>query len=429
MNFLSGLIVFELLGHQPMVVISRVSGMDSNPCIDIDNGWISLESTCRMSYVQCYRNSVVGEFNCPEGTYFHDDLGHCDWGSFCDEVPSGSEQDANVATTSSSSTLIPKTMSTVVTSSTSSTKSPPSSSTISGNEYLSYNEDISEKCSEIGFGKLGLTEFIGFIICEGGEPTSTEHCEPGTLYDIESEVCYDYCALEKQREKISSRLGDGGHNAEQQEHYVLLPNLAGTINCFDYSKNVCIHGSHYDPEIQNCRNFCTSKGDQEFSSLPGNIGGVICSDGKVIETIWCSHSDTSFDETSGVCMPSFPTTQLPPSYTTTQLPQTSTTTQPVSIENIFLPENETLTSKAEFFQNDFDDFAQSSSMPQLNGQFEERVETYESQEMPEKEKVKRRKKVKAELTLLHSGSEENSMPLSYYILAPLIEMFVFCLFQ
>lgn len=242
-----------------MVVISRVSGMDSNPCIDIDNGWISLESTCRMSYVQCYRNSVVGEFNCPEGTYFHDDLGHCDWGSFCDEgksvhrlsmnkflflpslseihyctaldatVPSASEQEANVAITSSSSTLFSKTMSTVVTSSTSSTKPPPSSSTISGNEYLSYTEDISEKCSEIGFGKLALTEFVGFIICEGGEPISTEHCEPGTLYDIESEVCHDYCALEKQRGKASSRLGDGGHNAKQQEQYVLLPNLAGTI--------------------------------------------------------------------------------------------------------------------------------------------------------------------------------------------------------
>mmetsp|Transcript_23091 Transcript_23091/g.47489 ORF Transcript_23091/g.47489 Transcript_23091/m.47489 type:complete len:203 (-) Transcript_23091:83-691(-) len=200
-------------------------------------------------------------------------------------------------------------------------------------------------------------------------------------------------------------------------------------NCFDYSKNVCIHGSHYDPEIQNCRNFCTSKGDQEFSSLPGNIGGVICSDGKVIETIWCSNSETSFDEASGMCMPSFTTTQLPPSYTTTQLPQTSTTTQPppepVSIANIFLSENETLTSKTEFFQNDFDDFAQ----PQFNGQYEESVETYESQEMPEKKKVERRKKVKDELTLLHSGSEDNSMSLSYYIFIPLIKMFVFFLFQ
>lgn len=68
-------------------------------------------------------------------------------------------------------------------------------------------------------------------------------------------------------------------------------------------------------------------------------------------------------------------------------------------------------------------------MPQFDGQYEESEETYESQEMPEKEKVERRKKVKDELILLHSGYEKNSMSLSYYILILLIEMFVFCLFQ
>ncbi len=85
MIFLFGKGNFELTLLLSMVDISLVSGMDSNPCIDIDNGWTSIKSTCRMSYVQCYSKSVVGEFNCPEGTYFHDDLGHCDWGSMCDE--------------------------------------------------------------------------------------------------------------------------------------------------------------------------------------------------------------------------------------------------------------------------------------------------------------------------------------------------------
>ncbi len=165
-------------------------------------------------------------------------------------VPTGSEHDANVVTTTSSSstsTFLSKTITTHVATSTSSTKSFLSHGTKSGNDYLSYNDDIREKCSEIGFGRLALTEYIGFIVCEGGEPTSIEHCETGTMYDIESEACYDYCAAEKERRKRSSRLGSGQDNVVQTT-YVVLPNLAGILVRQlprDREQNVLIANSRY----------------------------------------------------------------------------------------------------------------------------------------------------------------------------------------
>ncbi len=190
--------------------------------------------------------------------------------------------------------------------------------------------------------------------------------------------------------------------------------------------------------MQKCRNFCTGKNILEFSSLPGNIGGVICSNGGVIETIWCSNSETSFDETSGMCVPSLATTQspltstttpqLPPSYTATEPPLSYTTTQPPSqpivIENIFSPENKTQKSEADFFQNVFDDFSYSNGMPQSNEMDIDVVESNQAQEISQNENVERKKKVKDDLTLLYSGSEYSFSSLKYYFFFPLIEIFV-----
>ena len=331
MRGLVGIIVVRFITCAATLLVVSAAGPSSNfnPCSSTASGFKGVDSTNRVTYVECLNFEVLQSYECSDGSYFNEDTGQCMTGSWVDSSGSSSQAenvcksvfDGFVAIDAS---IYAECLNYVevgryscpeedyfdenlgqcidknapsVSASTSSSTNPATSNNVEesfGDPSLSIDTTatITPTCENIVSGKVPLPSLEGFLVCSDGELLVTEYCGSSKLYDIEYEVCVNYC--------------EGNANASGALiTQVQLPKLAGQVTC-DYSLGVsvetvvCSLGTYFDSSVRYCRNFCENV-VQQYSSLPGQIGGVTCQNEGAVAVEWCD-SGAIYNSVDGECV-------------------------------------------------------------------------------------------------------------------------------
>ncbi|KAL7476577.1 hypothetical protein ACHAW6_002431 [Cyclotella cf. meneghiniana] len=259
----------------------------SNVCISTYDGFVAIDST---AYAECFNYSEMGRYSCPDGFFFDQSLQQC--------------TDGNDSVESSTSTPIDPTAT--------------SSNVIVASSEPTTIDTTSTTCADVSSGKIPLPSLQGWIVCKDGDVLVTEYCGASKLYSIESGVCVNYC-----EGNISSN--------SSLTNVVLLPQLSGQITCDVVSGTpieniVCSAGTYFDLNLGYCRNFCENQ-SQNYVSFPDQRGGVTCQSGVIVSVEWCP-SGSIYSVIRGVCMqtdaPSLsPTTAHPTRYLVSDAPTIS----------------------------------------------------------------------------------------------------------
>lgn len=310
--------------------VANTAGPSSNfnPCSTIASGFKGIDSTNRVNYVECLNYQVIQSYECNEGTYFEEQTVQCVAGTWTESEEEISTTQAENACVSvydgfvavdasvyvmcsnyqeagryscpdefyfdeaqqqcidkDTSVAAPTAATTPTTMSSTETQSSEGSET-SGVTFGTTCENVSE-------GSVALPSLQGFLICSNGEILVTEYCGASKLYNIDFEVCVNYCE------------GLISNSSDTYTSQVQLPKLAGQVTCGNTGTSVenvvCSPGTHFDIELGYCRNFCENQA-QKFVSFPDQKGGIACDqNGNLLAVIWCE-SGSIYSATNGVCM-------------------------------------------------------------------------------------------------------------------------------
>ncbi len=223
-------------------------------CYDTFDGFVGLDSTNRVTYVKCSNYEEVGRYDCPTGFYFEQETESCVEGVWtADQLPSNGD--------------------------------------------VSYVDDDQNTCDNVSNGNVPLDSLRGYLVCNDGEVLVTEYCGTSTLFDVELGVCINYC-------ETSTGVDDSAAISD-----ITLPNLAGSVTCDNAARKpidtiVCSTGTHFDPFLGFCRNFCSgtsADGQIQYISFPGDKAGATCQNQQLVSTIFCIPG-TIYSSVRGICM-------------------------------------------------------------------------------------------------------------------------------
>jgi hypothetical protein len=249
------------------------------------DGFVAIDSSV---YAECSNYVETGRYSCPDGFYFDEGLEQC--------------VDKNSSATGSTSAPF---ITTAIT----------NLGTDSSETPLAIDTMASTTCENIPDGKVALPSLQGWVrlvlnyllplhfltfffshtreklVCNNGEVLVTEYCGASKLYNIDYEVCVNYC--------------EGGSNSDTFATQVVLPKLGGQVTCDDalgeiVENIVCSPGTYFDVSSDYCRNFCENQ-TQQYVSFSEQQGGVTCQNGSVVAVEWCA-SGAIFSAMIGVCM-------------------------------------------------------------------------------------------------------------------------------
>lgn len=233
---------------------SESSPQVENNCVSFYDGFVAISASV---YVECSNYVEIGRYSCPDGFYFDGGRQQC--------------TDKNSSATAS-------------------TLSSTGSITSGDTETASSDLVITPSCENISNGNIPLPSLQGWIVCDKGEVLVTEYCGASKLYNIDYNVCVNYC------ESTTA-------SSDVPVNQVLLPKLAGQLICNgDLSvseKIVCSPGTYFDVKLGYCRNFCENETEQ-YISFPDLQGGVACRNERVVSVEWCDPG-SSYNTMIGVC--------------------------------------------------------------------------------------------------------------------------------
>jgi hypothetical protein len=315
-----------------------------NPCaassFPSGNGFKGIDSTNRVTYVECMNFQVVQSFQCDDGFYFDEQSAQCVTGTWVDPSESSVADnvcmfvyDGFVAIDSSSyvecsnyveigwysctdGLLFDESLQQCTDGSSASTPVPHDITTNNSTDVelseISTAIDTTEPtCDNVSSGNVPLSSLQGYLVCNNGAVLVTQYCGASKLYNPEFGVCVNYCA-------------------SSTTNSVILPNLAGKITCDSTSELstdniICSTRTYFDENLGYCRNFCENE-TQQYVML-NQQGGVTCEAGTTIAVEWCS-SGTIYSAVRGVCMqtdsPSLsPITGYPTRFPTSNAPTIS----------------------------------------------------------------------------------------------------------
>ena len=331
------------------VIHSAGPSSNFNPCaassMPSGNGFKGIDSTNRVTYVECLDYSILQSYECSDGSYFDEQSVQCVSGTWTNPIDSSSQTenictyfydgfvaiDASVYVECSNYIEIGRyscpegfyfdegrqECTDKNASATASTSSSINSSTSENAEIGSAELVVTATCEKMSNGNIPLPLLQGWIVCDNGKVLVTEYCGASKLYNVDYRVCVNYC------ESSTS-------SSDAMANQVLLPKLAGQLTCdgdFVSDKIVCSPGTYFDYNLGYCRNFCENE-TNEYISFPNQQGGVACHNGEVISVEWCNPGSL-YSTTIGVCMqtdaPSrSPVSQSPTIHIVTASPTIST---------------------------------------------------------------------------------------------------------
>mmetsp|Transcript_10805 Transcript_10805/g.21018 ORF Transcript_10805/g.21018 Transcript_10805/m.21018 type:complete len:413 (-) Transcript_10805:38-1276(-) len=233
---------------------SSVLGDVDPYCYDVLDGFVGLDSTNRVTYVKCSNYEEVGRYDCPSRFYFEQETESCVEGVWTADQ-------------------------------------------LPSNGDVSFADENQNTCDNVSNGNVPLDSLRGYLVCNNGEVLVTEYCGTSTLYDAELGVCVNHCETSEYVDD-SSAISD-----------ITLPNLAGSVTCDNAARKpidmiVCSTGTHFDPFSGFCRNFCSgtsADGQMHFISFPGDRSGATCQNQQLVATIFCIPG-TIYSVVRGICM-------------------------------------------------------------------------------------------------------------------------------
>ena len=283
-------------------------------CSTAYDGFVGLDSSNRITYIECFNYVEVGRYDCPAGFYFQQETEMCVEGVW-DGTDSSSEEVEQVQPTTIQSAV------TTIISSLSSSKAPPDN-----NDFV---QETTATCDNISQGNVPLSSLRGYLVCSDGDVLVTEYCGESTLFDVELDTCTNYCQFSTA-------------NVESSVGNVILPKLAGSVTCDSASGRsidtiVCSAGTYYDASWGYCRNFCqdtASDGGVQYVPFSNNQGGVTCENQALVTTVFCTPG-TIYSVVRGICMesdqPTYAPTTRHPTFSPISSPPTLTTRPTMSI--------------------------------------------------------------------------------------------------
>ena len=307
---------------------------DLNPCavgsLSSGTGFKAIDSTNRVTYVECFDYEIIQSYECQDGSYFEEQSMRCIPGVWVNPNSSGtvSTQTGNVCSSIFDGSVAIDASIYVVclnymevdryscpegfyfdegqqqcldknTSASLNEIESTQPSTLEGTstESPALVDKTTITCNDKPDGRVPLPTLQGWALCDNDNILVTEYCGTSKLYDIEDESCVNYC------ERRSNLTGT-------TISLVQLPKLAGIVTCEDgtvVESIICSAGTYFDANVGYCLNFCENE-IQEYISF--QHGGFTCQNGNTVAVEWCD-SGSSYNALIGLCVQTSSPTSSP----------------------------------------------------------------------------------------------------------------------